>query len=73
MGDDWSLEICRDDPHKCLLKMLDTWLERVHPPASWPTIVAAVEILGEEQLGRENSGTSIVMSQFGTTSSTVHA
>ena len=41
------------DPHKCLLEMLETWLERIHPPASWATIIEAVEFLGEEQLGRE--------------------
>ena len=41
------------DPHKCLLEMLETWLERIHPPASWAAIVEAVEFLGEEQLGRE--------------------
>ena len=46
-------EKCRDDPHRCLVKMLDTWLERTHPSASWATIVEAVEFLGEEQLGRE--------------------
>ena len=46
-------EKCRDDPHKCLVKMLDTWLEQIHPPASWASIVEAVEFLGEEQLGRE--------------------
>jgi len=41
------------DPHKCLLEMLETWLERIHPPASWATIIEAVEYLGENQLGRE--------------------
>jgi len=46
-------EKCRDDPHRCLVKMLDTWLEQIHPPASWATIIEAVEFLGEEQLGRE--------------------
>ena len=46
-------EKCQLDPHKCLLEMLRTWLERIHPPASWATIIEAVEFLGEEQLGRE--------------------
>ena len=44
---------CQHDPHKCLLGMLDTWLKRVHPPATWATIIEAVEFLGEEQLGKE--------------------
>ena len=46
-------EKCQHDPHKCLLEMLETWLERIHPPASWATIIEAVEFLGENQLGRE--------------------
>lgn len=41
------------DPQKCLLEMLETWLERIHPPASWVTIIEAVEFLDENQLGRE--------------------
>ena len=43
----------RDDPHRCLVEMLDTWLERVHPPPTWTAIIEAVEFLGEEQLGKE--------------------
>ena len=43
----------RDDPHTCLIAMLETWLERVQPPATWAIIVEAVEFLGEEQLGEE--------------------
>ena len=37
------------------MKMLEIWLEQIHvyPPASWATIIEAVEFLGEEQLGRE--------------------
>jgi len=31
--------------------MLEIWLERINPPASWATIIEAVEFLGEEQLG----------------------
>jgi len=46
-------EKCQHDPHKCLLEMLETWLERIHPPASWATIIEAVEFLGEEKLGSE--------------------
>ena len=41
------------DPHRCLVDMLETWLERVDPPVTWATIVEAVEFLGEEQLGKE--------------------
>ena len=41
------------DPHNCLVEMLETWLERVHPPATWAAIIDAVEFLGEEQLGQE--------------------
>ena len=41
------------DPQSCLVEMLETWLERVHPPATWAAIVEAVEFLGEEQLGKE--------------------
>ena len=41
------------DPQDCLLEMLETWLERVDPPATWHAIIDAVEFLGEEQLGKE--------------------
>ena len=41
------------DPHSCLVEMLETWLEQVHPPATWSAIIEAVEFLGEEQLGKE--------------------
>ena len=41
------------DSHSCLIEMLETWLERVHPPPTWTTIIEAVEFLGEEQLGKE--------------------
>jgi len=41
------------DPHKCLVEMVETWLERVHPPATWDAIAEAVGFLGEDQLGRE--------------------
>ena len=46
-------EKCRGDPHSCLVEMLETWLERVQPPATWGAIVDAIEFLGEEQLGKE--------------------
>jgi len=43
----------RGDPHKCLVDMLEIWLERVHPPPTWTAIIEAVEFLGEGQLGKE--------------------
>ena len=46
-------EKCQCDPHSCLVAMLETWLERVHPPPTWTAIIEAVEFLGEEQLGKE--------------------
>ena len=39
------------DPHKCLVEMLEVWLKRLHPPATWSAIIEAVEFLGEEHLG----------------------
>jgi len=45
-------EKCQHDPQRCLINMLEVWLKRSHPPASWATIIEAVEFLGEEQLGR---------------------
>ena len=44
---------CRDDPKSCLLKMLEMWLEQVHPSCTWAAIIEAVEFLGEEQLGKD--------------------
>ena len=41
------------DPQICLVEMLETWLERVDPPATWAAIIDAVEFLGEGQLGKE--------------------
>ena len=41
------------DPQICLIEMLETWLERVDPPATWAAIVDAVEFLGEEKLGKK--------------------
>ena len=43
----------RGDLHSCLVAMLETWLKRVDPPATWAAIIEAVEFLGEEQLGEE--------------------
>ena len=44
-------ERCQHDPLRCLMEMLEVWLERVHPAASWTTMIEAVDFLGEEQLG----------------------
>ena len=41
------------DTHICLVEMLETWLERVDPPATWAAIIEAVEFLGEVRLGKE--------------------
>ena len=38
------------DPQQCLVEMLEWWLKRVDPPATWSAIADAVEFLGEEQL-----------------------
>ena len=43
----------QQDPHKCLIGMLEIWLKRVEPPPTWSAIIEAVEFLGEGQLGRE--------------------
>ena len=43
----------QEDPQKCLLEMLEWWLKRVDPSATWSAIADAVEFLGEEQLARE--------------------
>ena len=41
------------DPHKCLVEMLETWLDQLDPPATWSAIIEAVEFLGDEQFGKE--------------------
>ena len=46
-------EKCQDDPQRGFAIVLETWLERVHPPATWAAMIEAVEFLGEDQLGRE--------------------
>ena len=43
----------RDNPHSCLVEMLETWLKQVDPPATWAAIIEAVEFLGKKQLGIE--------------------
>ena len=40
------------NPERCLLEMLDTWLQqRVDP--TWAAIIDAIDSLGNKQLGRE--------------------
>ena len=43
----------RDNPHSCLVEMLETWLKQVDPPATWAAIIEAVKFLGKEQLAKE--------------------
>ena len=43
----------RNDPQRCLVKMFEIWFEQIHPPPTWPNIIAAVEFLGECQLGKD--------------------
>lgn len=45
---------CQRNPKRCLLEMLENWLQRqVDPPPSWSDVVNAVESLGNKQLGEE--------------------
>ena len=46
-------EKCKNDPHTCLVEMLEMWLEQLDPPATWTAVIEAVEFLGHEQLGKE--------------------
>lgn len=46
-------EKCKNDPCKCLVEMLEMWLEQLDPPATWTAVIEAVEFLGHEQLGKE--------------------
>jgi len=46
-------ENCKQDPKKCLLEILQTWLKQVDPPPTWTAIIDAVKFLGEEQLGKQ--------------------
>ena len=48
------------DPSRCLMDMLEIWLEQIHPPPTWTAIIQAVEFLGEGQLGKELRGKYIV-------------
>ena len=49
-----SIEVnCLRDPQKCLLEMLEMWLQQVDPPPTWAAVIDAVEFIGQEQLGRE--------------------
>ena len=41
------------DPQQCLLEMLEWWLKRMDPPATWSAIAEAVRFLGEEQLAED--------------------
>ena len=45
---------CQRNPKRCLLEMLENWLQlQVDPPPSWTNVVNAVESLGNKQLGEE--------------------
>ena len=49
-----SIEVnCLRNPQKCLLEMLQMWLQQVDPPPTWAAVIDAVEFIGQEQLGRE--------------------
>ena len=48
-----SIEASYLDPRKCLLEMLETWLNQVHPPPTWAAIIDSVDFLGEKQLGNK--------------------
>ena len=34
------------DPHRCLVEMLEIWLEQVHPPPTWTAIIEAGGVSG---------------------------
>ena len=44
---------CHDDPQKCLMAMLSTWLHRTNPPASWPDIASAVQFIGRCDIAQQ--------------------
>ena len=48
-----ATEKCKNDPHTCLMEMLEMWLEQSDPPATWTAVIEAVEFVGHEQLGKE--------------------
>ena len=35
-----------NDPLRCLVEMFEIWFEQIHPPPTWPNVIAAVEFLG---------------------------
>ena len=37
---------------RCLREMLRIWLTRVDPPPSWPAIIDALNVLGEDSLAQ---------------------
>ena len=41
------------DPQKCLIAMLDVWLHRTNPPASWLDIAEAVEVVGMSDIAQQ--------------------
>ena len=41
------------DPRKCLMAMLNVWLYRTNPPASWPDIAEAVEFIGRPDIAQQ--------------------
>ena len=43
----------RQDPHNCLLEVLEMWLQQVDPPPTWAAVIDAVEFMGKKQLGRQ--------------------
>ena len=48
-------EHCRNNPDKCLPKMLDHWLKQVDPPPSWEALAKALESapIGEGHLAEQ--------------------
>ena len=41
------------DAQKCLMAMLDVWLHRTNPPASWSDIADAVEVIGMSDIAQQ--------------------
>ena len=42
-----------NNPHKCLIKMLNIWLNEADPLPTWSAIIEAIQFIGEKQLSRE--------------------
>lgn len=42
-----------NNPQKCLLAMLNKWLDRQSPPPSWEAIAEAMELLGREDIAEK--------------------